>query len=350
MQFLLFADELELWSTVPELLFYLLIIICVVQFIYIGILLSKKGKAAKSKAAKSKAPSLSQNHNVSLEILMNENDKLNEINDDLNKQIIALKSNVVDLETANTKLLGQKEKLLESKHQLEELQRQKEELFAIAVHDIKNPASAIKGYIELLESYNLNANEQQEIMHQLVDTSTSIISLAQEMAEAITREKPDLGFKYEYSSIKPIVDSVCDLNKRYAQRKNIRLVNKISPNIPKTMFDSSKMEEVLDNLINNAIKYGPTDTVVEVNSIVEEEKFLIEIKDNGIGLSDEDVKRAFEKGVTLSSKPTGEETRSGLGLWIVKKIVEEHEGKVYVKSKLGQGSVFTFELPVRKNL
>jgi len=72
------------------------------------------------------------------------------------------------------------------------------------------------------------------------------------------------------------------------------------------------------------------------------------VKDTGVGLSGEDLKHSFQKGAVLSAKPTGLEKSSGLGLWIVKKIIEEHNGKVWVESKLGDGSTFAFEIPIEE--
>jgi signal transduction histidine kinase len=73
---------------------------------------------------------------------------------------------------------------------------------------------------------------------------------------------------------------------------------------------------------------------------------VIEVSDNGLGLSEEDIKRAFSKGARLSAQPTNGEHSSGLGLWIVKKIVEAHHGRVWVRSILGKGSTFAFQIPV----
>ena len=99
-------------------------------------------------------------------------------------------------------------------------------------------------------------------------------------------------------------------------------------------------------MLNNAIKYGPKDTEVILESFFTDTKVTIEVSDNGVGLSEEDLKNIFNKGATLSAKPTGNESSSGLGLWIVKKLVEAHHGKVWVKSKVGKGSTFVVELPI----
>lgn len=280
--------------------------------------------------------------------LKKECEALKETNEFLNQQIQMLKSNVTDLEKANSQLAQQKEKLLDSKRQLEELQAQKDELFAIAIHDIKNPAAAIRGYVELLESYDLNAQEQQEVMQSLADTSSHIISLAHQMTLAVIKQKPEPGLKMEVGSLKEIADSVCLRNMGYAINKKVKLINQTSSNTPETAMDVTKIEEVLDNLVNNAIKYAPEGTVVQVRSYFSGTRITVEVIDNGVGLSPEDCKKAFAKGALLTPDSTAGEPRSGLGLWIVKKVIEEHDGIVWLKSKQGVGSTFAFELPIKR--
>lgn len=272
-----------------------------------------------------------------------------EENEILRKNIKELDSSIQNLESSNIQLVEQKEKLTESKHKLELLQLQKEELFAMAIHDIKNPASAIRGYIELLNSYDLNAQEQQDIMVSLVASSEEVIKLSQDMCTLIAKAMPEPKLKFSASSLKTVINSVCAQNATYAKAKTVKLINNTHDNLPAVNMDSEKISEALDNFINNAIKYAPPETKVEVRSSIKEENkkyVVVEVEDNGVGLSDDDIKKSFQKGVILSSKPTGFEQSSGLGLWIVKRIIEEHDGRVWVKSQLGKGSTFAFELPI----
>jgi len=262
------------------------------------------------------------------------------------KQIKGLELSIKNLETANLHLFEQKERLTESKRQLEILQTQKEELFAHAIHDIKNPASAIKSYLELLNSYDLNATEQQEIMVSLMESSEDIVKLSQEMCTIIAQNKPEPTLKFEKAPVKKLIDKVCNQNLSYAKAKKVTLLNKSSNDLPDVKMDVIKIEDVIDNLVNNAIKYGPENTIVEVRTSVRNNMLTVEIKDNGVGLSENDMRRAFQKGSVLSAKPTGIEQSSGLGLWLVKKTIDEHSGKVWVESKLSIGSTFAFELPI----
>ena len=119
------------------------------------------------------------------------------------------------------------------------------------------------------------------------------------------------------------------------------------------------MGQPLIHIIRNSVDHGiespeerkaagkPFTGTIKLVAKRKGEHVMIEVSDDGVGLSEEDSKKVFDKGATLSPKPTGNESSSGLGLWIVKKIVEEHRGSVFVKSKPGRGSTFGFILPIK---
>ena len=264
----------------------------------------------------------------------------------LRGQIDALQARTAGLQKANRELMSNQEALLQSKHQLEELQTQKDDLFAMVVHDIKNPAGIIKGLVELLRSYDLTAMEQQEVMQDLLDTSGKILALAQEVSRVLALESGSLTLDVGRYPIAEVVRDVCRRNDRIAQNKDIRIAIDLANDIPDVEIDAPKIEEVLDNLISNAIKFSHKGALVQVATKRMGSRFHVSVKDNGLGLSEEDVKKAFRKGTTLSARPTANESSSGLGLWIVKRIVEAHKGRVWVKSSLGNGATFAFELPL----
>ena len=271
---------------------------------------------------------------------------LKEENKALNNKISFLTNNITDLEAANYELLKQKEKLVHNENRLLELQKQKEELFSIAIHDIKNPAAAIKSYVELLEGYDLNAVEQQEIVKYLVDSTEQILHLAQSINKSVMGEETDeLEEDKESVSLHKIVKSIISQNIGYANKKKVELINKTTHDTPDIDARKSKIEEVIFNLINNAIKFSPPETKVFIKSYFTENNVSLEITDNGVGIASEDLNKAFTKGGILTAKPTGDEESTGLGLWIVKKIIEEHGGKVWVDSKLNVGTTFGFRLP-----
>ncbi len=264
-------------------------------------------------------------------------------------QIAILKKNNEALNDINNDLMKQKDKLHIREKELADLQQRKEELFAMTIHDLKNPAGAIKGYVDLLRSYDYNAVEQQEIMGHLLSTSSRIIEIAQSISTIIAESEGRTGLKLKRSAIKTIIDEICIRNNNYAQNKGVKIINSSSPDSPPVLIDEFKIEEAIENLVNNAIKFAKAETVVQIRSYFNSTHLLIEVSDNGVGMSKEDAAKAFTRGTKLSARPTGGETSSGLGLWIVKNIVEGHGGKIELESKLGVGTKFTIQLPVNSN-
>ncbi|MFA6598020.1 MAG: HAMP domain-containing sensor histidine kinase [Ignavibacteriaceae bacterium] len=341
---------------------YILGAVVIIQFfIIIFLFLRKKKKNDPHKKEKGVKITNSQAQDHALQELISLKQTLTRLQDELKeqqetneylqKQLKEVNTNVLDLERANLHLIDQKEKLEESKYKIEVLHSQKEDMFAMVVHDIKNPASAIQGYIQLLNSYDLNANEQHEIMESLVATSGDIVKMSQDMCSILAKAMPEPTLIFSSNSINDVIETVVNQNVSYSKTKKVKLIKNTSGNLPKIKIDAEKIEEALDNLLNNAIKFAPPDTTVEITSYFKDDKkktVVVSVKDNGVGLSEEDLKYSFQKGAVLSAKPTGLEKSSGLGLWIVKKIIEEHNGKVWVESKLGEGSTFAFEIPIEE--
>ena len=132
-----------------------------------------------------------------------------------------------------------------------------------------------------------------------------------------------------------------------AQRKNIRLHATYSE-IPQVQFDEKRINQVVDNLISNAIKFSPLGTDIYISMGQEGDMAKVSVRDQGPGISVEDQARLFGEFQKLSARPTGDESSTGLGLSIVKKIIEEHKGSILVESKAGEGSTFIFKLPLEK--
>lgn len=284
------------------------------------------------------------------EQLLLENSNLRAEISALRGQIDALNSRSEELRKQNIELKEKVEKLSNSKTELEELQQQKDELFALIIHDIKNPAALIKNLVELLRSYDLTASEQQEIIDDILVTSNRIVSLSQEVSRILALESSLMSLNLELGNINEVISEVVKANSFNAKNKHINIYLDLDDKIDDFKFDNYKLYEVLDNLISNAIKFTQKGGEVRITSQKQDEKVVIQVIDNGLGLSDEDISKAFQRGARLSAKPTGEESSSGLGLWIVKRLVDAMRGKVWVKSTLGRGSTFGFTIPIYKDI
>lgn len=317
-------------------------------FLVITVLIISKTKKSKEAISEIEGKDKIQLEKNKYEQILLENSNLRAEISALRGQIDALNSRAEELRKQNIELKEKVEKLSNSKAELEELQQQKDELFAVIIHDIKNPAALIKNLVELLRSYDLTTTEQQEIIDDILVTSNRIVALSQEVSRILALESSLMSLNLELGDINDVIREVVKANSPNAKNKNINIFVDLDEKLEEFKFDRYKVYEVLDNLMSNAIKFTQKGGEVRVTSEKQDEKVVIQVIDNGLGLSDEDLNRAFQRGARLSARPTGDEPTSGLGLWIVKRLVEAMKGRVWVKSALGKGSTFGFSVPILK--
>ncbi len=286
---------------------------------------------------------LSDNSNS--ELLLQITDYKNQIND-LLSSLRELKGHSNELKRINESLEAEISFLNEKQKKLEEIGKKKEEFFAIYVHDLKNPASTIQSLIELLNSYELSFNEQKEIHNALFSLSKRIIHLTNEICKVVVENEISLNLVLKDSKIQDILKKVYLRNIYKARKKDIGIFLSIPENIPDVTLDPDKIEDVIENLIDNSIKFSNQKSSVYIRLENDDSFVRMIIKDEGQGFNKDDMTNIFQKGATLSAKPTGNETSSGLGLWIVKKIIEEHKGNIKVESEPNEGTTFIVELPI----
>lgn len=327
-----------------------LIILIIVILIFVVIYFRNRPKKKKSSlATKQKEVKVSSSNQKDLALE----------NANLKAELTALRMQIDKMQEQSRNLVLQNKGLQEtlnisnkSKLELEELQKQKEELFAVIVHDIKNPASVIKGLVDLLTNYDSTASDFEDIMKDIAASSSRILMLSSEISKIMALEGTVLKLHYEDVDINDIANDVFTRNSYNARNKSLTYECMFDNNLPEIALDILRIDEVMDNLISNAIKYTDRSGSILVETTFDKDKnhIVFSVSDTGQGLSEEDIKGTFMKGATLSSKPTAGESATGLGLWIVKKMVEAHDGYVWVKSKKGEGSTFAFSIPVKRKI
>jgi signal transduction histidine kinase len=278
--------------------------------------------------------------------ILNENAEIKAELNKLRGQIDALNTRSDELRHQNYDLQKNVEKLKSKKDELEDLQKQKDELFTVIIHDIKNPVALIKSLVELLTSYDLSATEQHEIIKDIAETTNKIVSLSHEVSKILALESSVMKLNREEVDIRHIVNDVYQRNLIGAKNKSIQLYKDIADEMPNCNIDAFKIEDVIDNLLSNAIKFTQKEGTVRIKTYSEDNNVIVEVSDNGLGLTEEDIANAFKRGQRLSARPTAGESSTGLGLWIVKKLIQAHNGRVWVKSALGKGSTFAFSIAV----
>jgi signal transduction histidine kinase/DNA-binding NarL/FixJ family response regulator len=224
----------------------------------------------------------------------------------------------------------------------------KNEILGTVAHDLKNPLGVILGRTEMLTELIGAGSPRESVTAQVEhirDATKRLTSMVDHLISDAMADAFDITIRREPVDIAGLVSEVADANQPLAVNKQQTITVSAPPNFV-TMCDSDRMREAIDNLISNAIKYSPIGGKIAVLVSHEASNTVIRIADEGAGLSPEDIGRLFGRFQRLSAKPTAGESSTGLGLSIVKRIIDMHGGRVTADSEgPGQGSTFTVVLP-----
>ncbi len=304
------------------------------------------------------------------------------------------------LRRANAEILGQQELLEQQRQQiqgmnialhennqqlsaqnilLKELHTEKDEFLGIVAHDLKNPLAAIASFANILrhDDGSLTPTQHLEFVTHIIESAERMFEIIRNLLDINALERGGLRVQLQPVEISSVLDYAISSYRERAEEKNITLHTDFSPT-PFALGDESLVMQVVDNLISNAVKYSPHGSKVIVKIGVENVKaegekndtvkknniapisrqqptvystrsssvIRFEVRDEGPGLTDDDKVKLFGKFARLSAQPTGGEHSTGLGLSIVKKMVDAMNGRVYCESVFGKGAAFIVELPV----
>ena len=218
----------------------------------------------------------------------------------------------------------------------------------IFTHDLKNPLSTIVIAAELIKDEKNNPQSIDDMCNRIIKAGRIMTNTINKQLEIASTEASEIKLHFDKLDFAGLIKNVVITNQILANNKN----QKIQINIETqslVLADENKLIEVADNLINNAIKYSPKNKNITI-SIKERNSYaILEVSDEGPGLTEEDKKNLFQRFTRLSAKPTGGESSTGLGLSIVKVLVEAHHGIVWAESDgKDKGSKFVVEIPVIK--
>lgn len=242
-------------------------------------------------------------------------------------------------------------RLAEQNHFLMELNREKNELLEIAAHDLKNPLQGVIFAAANGRRYN-NRQDIQAVDSQLIIIEKSVgkmLGIIKTLLDAREIESGSLEFHREKIPVRDITAELKESFLPLSYSKFITLTFTDAPHTSAVYADRLRTIEVLDNLLSNALKFSPRDTNVYVTvtqvTHLKSDFIRFEVRDEGPGLTEEDQKSLFQRFARLSARPTGNESSTGLGLSIAKKLVDMMGGRIYCESQPEQGAVFVVELP-----
>ncbi len=228
---------------------------------------------------------------------------------------------------------------------LQEVDRLKSDFFALISHDLKHPLASIQEGAALLKEGTLGElNDQQEkIVNIIQEEGHKLLALIQDIMDLSKLEAGVMSFDFQEVDLRLIIDKVCREIEPLLTRQNLNLRLELEPELPWVKADILRIEQVLHNLLTNAIKFSPEGAEILLKVFPQDQGVVVAIKDQGPGIPKELQEHIFEKFAQISKGPRAKGT--GLGLAIVRLIVEAHGGKTWVESKEGEGSTFYFFLP-----
>ena len=229
---------------------------------------------------------------------------------------------------------------------LKELERYRKDFVGNVSHELKTPIFNIQGYIlTLLEGGLEDPNINRLYLTRTEKSIDRMISIVEDLESINKLETGELKPNFSVFDIVKIVDDVLEMEQRLSKERKIWLTFAGKPDKPLMVkADRKRIIEVLTNLVINGIKYGKTNGFVKIGFYDFDDKIMIEVSDNGIGIDKKDLPRIFERFFRVDKSRSREQGGTGLGLSIVKHIIEAHNQTINVQSELNEGTTFTFTL------
>lgn len=270
-------------------------------------------------------------------------------NRDLVQILSELEEKREQLEQVNRQLEQSNQELNEANEKLRELSDMKEEFLALTTHDLRSPLTVISGVINFFTSGRLGdmTPEQKNMVAMMERNTQSLIELVNDLLDASKLESGTLRLDLAPVELAPLVAELRETMLPMAKEKGITLEDRVADNLPRVNADAAKLRRVLVNLLSNALKFTRKGGRVEVSAAPEGQKTVrVSVADTGVGIPPEDLSRLFDKFEQARSRATRSEKGTGLGLYITRQLVQLHGGQINVESEVGQGSTFSFTIPI----
>ncbi len=230
------------------------------------------------------------------------------------------------------------------------IDQMKSEFISVAAHQLRTPLSAIKWIIKMVldgDAGKLN-DEQAELLRKGYESNERIIALVNDLLNVSRIEEGRFGYNFTQTDFKEVLNIVLDNTKKQMQERHIKLELKVPDNLPPVYMDKSRINMVLQNLVENSIKYTPEYGKIEIKvEVLKNNMLRVSVKDNGVGIPAEEQAKLFTKFFRASNVVRMETEGTGLGLFIAKNIVTKHGGEIKVKSEEGKGTEISFTLPLK---
>jgi signal transduction histidine kinase len=294
-------------------------------------------------------------------IISFQNEELEKKNDEINKKRKALErtnnkfrertielfGKMVDLRKAYNIINHQKKEIEKQRKQLDELNSSKDKFFSIIAHDLKNPIAGFLGLTEVLaqDLQSFTDEEKQEFINLIYRSSKQLHSLLENLLQWSRAQTGRLSFKPREINLSKVIDENISLIVASAELKQIEIEVDVDGQI-NAFADADMVNTIVRNILTNAIKFTNKEGLVKIFASMDQEYVKISVKDNGVGITEDEKQKLFKIGFSNSRLGTDNEEGTGLGLILCKEFAKRNNGDLYVDSISGEGSTFTFTLPV----
>ncbi len=271
---------------------------------------------------------------------------------DLDIQLMMIAAAQVSIAISNAGLFEEVEarasELTVAYEELKESDRLKDELVQNVSHELRTPLTFVKGYVDLLMDgeMGLVSSEQQEALH-IVATKTDEITRI--IDDIITLQRIDSGnLQLDVSAMAALIQTAVSGHRIVAEKKGLTIVAELPPTPGFVLMDKGRINQVIDNLIANAMKFSPNGGVISVSMEDLHDEIRVIISDQGVGMPKDKQNRIFDRFYQIDGSSRRRFGGTGIGLAIVKRIIDAHHGKIWVESELELGSSFYFTLPKKQ--
>lgn len=243
----------------------------------------------------------------------------------------------------------EKLELKKSNAELTKLNEVKNQFLGMATHDLRNPLTIILTCSDLLltpTSQPLPVETKTDFIQRIRSNAGFMLNLINDLLDITRIESGKLNLDLRLVNLVALIKHNLDLNSILAKAKQIELLFHYAEPIQQVRVDPMRIEQVLNNLISNAINFSSPNSTIEVTTITEGNYVKVAVRDNGLGIAEDDMVKLFRPFEKTSATTASGEKSTGLGLTIAKKIVESHRGRIWVESKPGVSTTAYFTLPV----
>jgi PAS domain S-box-containing protein len=233
---------------------------------------------------------------------------------------------------------------------LEYASKTKSEFLANMSHELRTPLNSIIGFSELLQDSAMTKLEEKQLhyLDNVITSSKFLLNLINDILDLSRVEAGKIELVIEKISLPVIMNDVLTLMKEKAFKHKVNLKQELDPELTHIDVDPQRFKQIMFNLLSNSVKFSkPEGGTITIKSKKEEDMVRISVSDTGIGIREEDIGKLFTEFEQLDSGITKQYGGTGLGLAISKKLIELHGGRIWVESKVGEGSTFTFTLPIK---